>query len=107
MDLLRGTLDAMVLKALSWGPRHGYGVSRWIRRRTDGTLDMQDAAVYQALHRLEGRGWASSEWGVSDNNRKAKYYRLTDEGRERLAEEICSIRRYTDAMWSVLGAETA
>lgn len=107
MELLRGTLDAMVLKALSWGPRHGYGVSRWIRHRTGGTLDMQDAAIYQALHRMERRSWVASEWGVSDNNRRAKYYRLTDQGRERLAQEIRSIRRYTDAMWNVLGAETA
>ena len=107
MDLLRGTLDVMVLKAISWGPRHGYGVTRWIRRRTDGTLDMEDAAVYQALHRMEGRGWVAAEWGVSENNRRAKYYRLTDEGRAQLTREIRSIRRYTDAMWKVLGAETA
>ncbi|HKK08290.1 MAG TPA: PadR family transcriptional regulator [Gemmatimonadota bacterium] len=107
MDLLRGTLDAMVLKALSWGPRHGYGVTRWIRQRTDGTLDMEDAAVYQALHRMEGHGWVDAEWGTSENNRRAKYYRLTEEGRGQLAREVRSIRRYTDAMWKVLGAETA
>lgn len=107
MDLLRGTLDAMVLKALCWGPRHGYGVTRWIRRCTEETLDMEDAAIYQALHRMEGRGWVAAEWGVSDNNRRAKYYRLTEEGRQQLSREIRSIRRYTDAMWKVLGAETA
>jgi len=107
VELLRGTLDAMVLKALSWGPRHGYGVSRWLRRRAEGTLDMEDAAIYQALHRMEGRGWLAAEWGVSENNRRAKYYRLTGEGRAQLTREIRSIRRYTDAMWKVLGAETA
>lgn len=107
MDLLKGTLDVMVLKTLSWGPMHGYAVTRWIRRRTDGELDVDDAALYQALHRMERRGWIESEWGLSENNRRAKYYSLTVDGRQRLAEEVRSIRRYTDAMWKVLGAETA
>ncbi|NIR44371.1 MAG: PadR family transcriptional regulator [Gemmatimonadetes bacterium] len=107
MDLMKGTLDAMVLKTLSWGPMHGYGVTRWIRGRTDGELDVEDAALYQALHRLERRGWVESEWGLSENNRKAKYYRLTKEGRRRLREEVRTIRRYTDAMWKVLGAEAS
>ncbi len=106
MDLLKGTLDAMVLKALSWGPMHGYAVTRWIRRRTDGALEVDDAALYQALHRMERRGWVESEWGVSRNNRRAKYYQLTPEGRQQLVREVRSIRRYTEAMWKVLGAET-
>lgn len=107
MDLLKGTLDAMVLKSLSWGAMHGYAVTRWIRRRTEGALEVEDAALYQALHRMERRGWVESQWGVSENNRRAKYYRLTREGRQQLAREVSSIRRYTDAMWKVLGAETA
>ena len=107
VDLLKGTLDAMALKALCWGPMHGYGVTRWIRQRTDGALDVEDAALYQALHRMERRGWVASEWGVSENNRRAKYYRLTPVGRRQLADEIRSIRRYTDAMWKVLSAKTA
>jgi transcriptional regulator len=107
MDLLKGTLDVMVLKTLSWGPMHGYAMTRWIRRRTDGDLDIDDAALYQALHRMARRGWIESEWGLSENNRKAKYYRLTREGRARLAEEVTSIRRYTEALWKVLGAEGA
>jgi len=106
MELIKGTLDAMVLKTLSWGAMHGYGVTRWIRHRTGGALAVEDAALYQALHRLERRGLVESEWGVSENNRKAKYYRLTRPGRRRLREEVGTIRRYTDAMWKVLGAET-
>lgn len=107
MDLLRGTLDVMVLKSLSWGPLHGYAVTRWIRRRTDGKLDVEDAALYQALHRMERRGWVKSEWGLSENNRKAKYYRLTRTGHRRLATSVKTIRHYTDAMWKVLEAEKA
>jgi transcriptional regulator len=107
MDLLKGTLDAMVLKTLSWGPMHGYAVTRWIRRRTGGTLRVDDAALYQALHRMERRGWLESEWGVSENNRRAKYYMLTKVGREHLAAEVKSIRRYTTALFKVLEAEAA
>ena len=77
LDLVQGTLDVLILKTLSWGPTHGYGVSRWIRRRTDDVLAVEDAALYQALHRLERKGWIDSEWGVSENNRRAKYYQLT------------------------------
>ena len=105
MELMKGTLDAMVLKTLSWEPMHGYGVSRWIRRQTDGTLDVDDAALYQALHRMESRGWVAAEWGLSENNRKAKYYSLTDEGRAQLRAEVTSIRRYVDALFQVLEAE--
>lgn len=104
---MKGTLDAMVLKALSFGPRHGYAVTRWIRRRTDGAVDVEDAALYQALHRLEERGWAEAEWGLSENNRKAKYYALTTAGRRQLARETTGIRRYVDALWKVLDAEEA
>ena len=77
LELLQGTLDVLILKTLSWQPMHGYGVSRWIRRRTDDVLAVEDAALYQALHRLERKGWIDSEWGVSENNRRAKYYQLT------------------------------
>ncbi len=106
MELLKGTLDAMVLKTLSWGPMHGYGVTRWIRRRTEGALEVEDAALYQALHRLEARGWLEAEWGLSENNRKAKYYALTEAGREHLRSEEVSIRRYVEALFRVLDVET-
>lgn len=107
MELMKGTLDAMVLKTLSWGPMHGYAVTRWIRRRTDGALDVDDAALYQALHRMERRGWVEAEWGISENNRKAKYYTLTDAGRAQLRTEVSTIRRYVEALFRVLEAETA
>lgn len=107
MDIMKGTLDAMVLKALSFGPRHGYAVTRWIRRRTDGVLEVEDAALYQALHRLEERGWAEAEWGLSENNRKAKYYALTAAGRTQLARETTEIRRYVEALRKVLDTAEA
>lgn len=105
MELMKGTLDAMVLKTLSWGPMHGYAVTRWIRRQTDGALDVEDAALYQALHRMERRGWVEAEWGISENNRKAKYYTLTEAGRAQLRAEVSTIRRYVEALFRVLEAE--
>lgn len=107
MELLRGTLDLLVLKALSWGPMHGYAVTRWIRSRTDGTLAVEDGALYQALYRMERRGWVESEWGRSESNRKAKFYALTPRGRRELARGTTALRRYVDAMFDVLEAETA
>ena len=105
LDLLQGTLDVLILKTLSWGPMHGYGVSRWIRQRTDDVLTVEDAALYQALHRLERRGWIESEWGLSENNRRAKYYQLTAEGRRQLRAEVSTWQRYAAAVSRVL--ETA
>jgi PadR family transcriptional regulator, regulatory protein PadR len=105
LDLLQGTLDVLILKTLSWQPMHGYAVSRWIRQRTDDVLAVEDAALYQALHRLERRGWIESEWGLSENNRRAKYYQLTTEGRRQLRSEAATWRRYAEAVFKVL--ETA
>ena len=102
LDLLQGTLDVLILKTLSWGPAHGYGVSRWIRQRTDDVLTVEDAALYQALHRLERRGWIESEWGLSENNRRAKYYQLTAEGRRQLRAEVSTWQRYATAVSRVL-----
>jgi transcriptional regulator len=107
MDLMKGTLDTLVLKTLSWGPMHGYGVTRWIRRRTSGALQVDDAALYQALHRMEGRGWLESEWGRSENNRRAKYYQLTPAGRTQLETQATSIRTYVQALFAVLEAKRA
>jgi PadR family transcriptional regulator, regulatory protein PadR len=80
LELLQGTLDVLVLKTLSWGPRHGYAVARWIHDTSLEELRVEDRALYVSLHRLEARGWVESEWGLSDNNRKAKYYQLTTTG---------------------------
>lgn len=107
LDLLKGTLDVLVLKTLSWGPMHGYAVTRWLRQRSAGVLEVEDAALYQALHRMERRGWVASEWGLSENNRKAKYYRLTAAGRGALARETTSLRRYVSALFQVLETDEA
>ena len=101
-DLLYGTLDVLVLKTLSWGPMHGYGISRWIEERTRGVLEIEDAALYKALHRLERAGSIEAEWGVSENNRKAKFYRLTVRGRQELRAEANTWRQYAAAIFSVL-----
>lgn len=98
LELLPGTLDLLILKALSWEPMHGYGVSRAIRDRTDGAIAIEDAALYKALHRLELNGAIESEWGSSDNNRRAKFYRLTDDGRARLRTETARWQRYGAAV---------
>ena len=90
LPLLQGTLDVLVLKALSWGPRHGHAVATWIRATTDDDLSIEDGALYTALHRLEKRGLIESEWGLSDNNRKAKFYELTARGRRQIREETAS-----------------
>ena len=103
-DVLKGTLDLMILKALSWGGTHGYGVTKWIRQTTDGTLDIDDGALYPALHRLERRGWISAEWGVSENNRRAKYYQLTPEGRRQLRRELTNWARFSEAVGKIVKA---
>ena len=84
MDLIRGTLDMLVLKALSWGPCHGLDVLRWIEGTTRQHLQVEEGALYPALHRMERKGWLAAEWGISENNRRAKYYRLTPAGRRQL-----------------------
>lgn len=104
MKLLKGTLEVMVLKALSWGPLHGYAVSRWIEERGRGVFEIQEGALYPALRRMEGRGWVSSEWAVTDTGREARVYQLTGEGRRRLRNESADWERYSAAMARVLGA---
>lgn len=102
LTLIQGTVDLLVLRALQPGPVHGYAVSRWIRERTEAVISMEDAALYQALHRLEARGWVEAEWGVSENNRRAKYYSLTSTGRRQLRDEVATWRRYAAAMSRVI-----
>jgi transcriptional regulator len=104
LGLLQGTLDMLVLKALLFGPQHGYGVARWIRDTTDGTLEIEEGALYTALHRMEKRRWLESEWGQSENNRRAKFYALTAEGRRQLAEGSQSWSRYAEAVFKILHA---
>jgi transcriptional regulator len=104
LDLLQGTLDVLVLRTLSWGPRHGYAVARWIHESSAEALEVEDRALYVALHRLEERGYVESEWGLSENNRKAKFYRLTSAGRRQLRAESDRWARYADAVFRVLKA---
>lgn len=107
LDLLRGTLDLLILKTLSWGPMHGLAVLRWIEQTTHERLQIEEGALYPALHRMERKGWLDAEWGFTENNRKAKYYRLTAAGRKRLAAEVSKWSRYTEAMQLVLSAQGA
>lgn len=102
MELVQGTLDVLVLKTLSWGPRHGYAIARWIAHRTRDTLQIEEGALYTALHRMEKRGWLESEWGISENKRRAKYYQLTAAGRRQLRAQSESWTRYAQAVFAVL-----
>ena len=103
-DILRGTLDLLVLRALSFGPAHGYGVARWIQFATGDLLQVGEGTLYPALYRLEDRGWIAASWGASENNRKAKFYQLTPAGRARLADETASFTRYAQAIFAALQA---
>jgi transcriptional regulator len=106
LNLIRGTVDMLILKALSGEAKHGYAVSEWIQSVTDGTLLVEEGTLYPALHRLQARGWISAEWGLSENNRKAKFYRLTQEGMARLGRERSTWTQYSDAVAKALATET-
>lgn len=105
LDIVRGTLDLIVLKTLSWGPMHGLGIVRWIEAVTHQQLLVEEGALYPALHRLEERGWLRAEWGLTPEGRRAKYYTLTPRGRQQLAAETSRWTRYATAMDRILGAE--
>ena len=104
IEVLRGTLDMLILKAVGWGPRHGYAVARWIEQATDDVLRVEEGSLYPALHRLETRGWIAAEWGTSENNRRAKYYRLTPKGRAQLRAEKATWTRFANAVFAALEA---
>lgn len=101
-EMLQGTVDLLVLRALAWEAMHGYAISRWLEGRSDGVLQVDGAALYQALHRLERRGWVASSWGVSENNRRAKFYRLTRSGTAHLRESTAVWHDYAHAVAQVL-----
>jgi transcriptional regulator len=103
-DILRGTLDLLILRALTWGPAHGYAVARWIEQATADALAVGEGSLYPALHRLEERGWIEAEWGLSENNRQAKFYALTRKGRAQLSVEADNWRRYAAAIFAALDA---
>ena len=102
LELLQGTLDLLVLKTLTWEPMHGYAVARWIRDTTRDALQVEEGALYTSLHRMEKRGWIAAEWGVSENNRKARYYRLTAAGRKQLQGKTAAFERYAEAVFRIL-----
>jgi transcriptional regulator len=104
LEFLRGTLDVLILKALVWGPLHGYAITGLIRRQSDDALVVEEGTLYPALWRLESKGLLAAEWGLSENNRKAKYYSLTSVGRRRLRDEVKTWEAYAAAVSKVLGA---
>jgi transcriptional regulator len=105
VDLIQGTLNVLILKTLSWGPMNGYAIAQWVREATQGDIDLEEGALYPALHRMEHRGWLTAEWGVSENNRRAKYYRLTTAGRRALRARTDSWERLVSAVGRVLAAQ--
>ncbi len=104
LPLVKGTLDLLVLKALSWGPMHGFEITSWLEARSVGALDVEDSALYQALHRMEQRGLITAEWGVTANNRRARYYRPTDDGVAHLQQETAQWSAYARVVSEILGA---
>lgn len=103
-DLLQGTLGILILKALLAGPAHGYGIARWVEHTAADVLRIEEGSLYPALRRLEDRGWVTSEWGLSENNRRARYYAITNAGRQQLREEAAIWLRYAAAVTEVLRA---
>ncbi|HEU4631990.1 MAG TPA: PadR family transcriptional regulator [Gemmatimonadaceae bacterium] len=104
LDLIQGTLNVLILKTLSWGPMNGYAIAQWVGQTTDGDIAIEEGALYPALHRMEHRGWVEAEWGLSENNRRAKYYRLTPLGRRMLRDRTESWERLVAAVGKVLQA---
>ena len=102
LNVLRASLDLLILKALSWGPKHGYAVSEWIEHATGAALLIEEGTLYPALHRLERKEWVRTEWGVSDNNRRAKFYSITAAGRAQFRREAPVWHRYADAIAQAL-----
>jgi PadR family transcriptional regulator, regulatory protein PadR len=104
LTLVKGTLDVLVLKALSWGPMHGFEITTWLEDRSSGTLDVEDSALYHALNRMEERGLITAEWGVTGNNRRARYYSATAAGRAYLKAETARWLRYATTVSGILTA---
>ena len=101
-DRLHGTLDLLILRTLTFGPRHGYGVARWLEETSAEEIRVEEGSLYPALYRMERRGWIAAEWGTSELGRKAKFYRMTSAGRDYLERETAEWARFTSAVWQVL-----
>jgi transcriptional regulator len=106
LPLVKGTVDMLVLKALSWGPMHGFGISQWLESRTDGSLGLDDSSMYQVLHRLEERGFVDAKWQLTDNNRRARFYKLTAAGRAQLKAQTAIWIRYSEVVTALLTSRT-
>ena len=106
-QFLQGTLEVLVLKTLSWGPMHGYGIAAWLANRTGGELEIEEGSLYPALHRMERRNWIDAEWQMTEKNRRAKYYRLSREGRKRLRTDAKAWSRFAGAVAEVLSGSEA
>ena len=106
LPLLKGTVDMLVLKALSWGAMHGFGISQWLDSRTEGSLGLDDSSMYQVLHRLEERGFVDAEWQLTDNNRRARFYTLTTAGRAQLKTQTATWIRYSEVVTALLTSRT-
>ena len=104
LEFLKGTLDLMILKTLSWAPTHGYGIARWIEQCTNDVLQVEEGSLYPALHKLEEKGLIAAEWGISEHNRRAKFYRLTTAGKKQLGASHDYWARFADAVFKVLRA---
>ena len=102
LGLVQGTVDVLILRALARDSLHGYAISQWIRDKSKGALAVEDAALYQALYRLERKGWVEAEWGISDTGRRARFYTLTPAGKKRLKSDVAELRRYVAALFAVL-----
>lgn len=107
VDLLQGTLDLIVLKALSWGPMHGFGLARWIQLTTEDVLQVEEGSLYPALYRMENRGWIRAEWALTENGRRAKYYKLTAAGKRQLAAETKSWEEVSRAMGKIMASRAS
>jgi len=106
IDLLQGTLDLIVLKALSWKPMHGFGLARWIQLTTDSVLQVEEGSLYPALYRMENRGWIKASWALTENGRRAKYYKLTAIGRRQLVLETQSWDQLTGAIGKIMSTQS-
>jgi transcriptional regulator len=104
LPVLKGTLDLLVLRALNWTPMHGFEIVTWLERAANGSLDLEDSARYQAVYRLEERGYLEAEWGVTENNRRARYYKLTAAGRAYLRTETKNWAQYAETITAILSA---
>jgi PadR family transcriptional regulator, regulatory protein PadR len=106
MPVFKGNLDMLMLKALSWGEMHGFEILEWLELRSGGRLDVDDSAIYQALHRLEERELVAAEWGISDKNRRVRFYRLTAEGRARLRSDVSRWTEYTELLLGMMRSKS-